>query len=63
MIILRIGGYKPSWSKNENDVLMTMWNSQPQEAFWFATTVATYDAVSIDTVLVADFTDNDLFEC
>lgn len=54
--------YKPSWHRTEEDVLMTTWHSSTEDAFWFATTLARYDEIQIDTVLVANFTFHKLFE-
>ena len=49
-------GKFPSWMIADKDVLMTSWDYNLEEAFWFITTAANYDNHVIGTVLVANMT-------
>jgi hypothetical protein len=49
----------PDWMVSEEDVLMTTWHHDFAEGFWFITSVADYDDLLIDTVLVANLTGAD----
>lgn len=49
----------PSWMTTEDDVLMTNWHHDFEEGFWYITSVASYNDVLIDTVLVANLTEVD----
>jgi hypothetical protein len=53
------GRQLPSWMKSSEDVLMTSWDHNFNEGFWFITTVANYEGLLIDTVVVANLTPND----
>ena len=58
MLELELAAAKlPSWYLSEEDVLMTVWDSDFHEGFWFITSVATYEDWPIETVLVANLTD------
>lgn len=60
MVIRRLQGSKlPSWMKSDEDVLMTTWDYDLAEGFWYITSVANYRDLSIKTVLVVDFTATD----
>jgi hypothetical protein len=52
------GGKLPSWYQSEDDVLMTSWHHNFEEGFWFATTTANYEHLSIGTVLVINLTND-----
>jgi hypothetical protein len=53
------GRNTPSWMTSSEDVLMTTWNYNFDEGFWFITTVANYEDFPINTVVVANMTSND----
>jgi len=57
MVMREIEGQKlPSWFKTDEDVLMTSWHHDFNEGFWFATTLASYENFTIDSVLAANLT-------
>ena len=58
IMVLRkeVDGKLPKWMVLEDDVLMTAWDYNVEEGFWFITMAANYDNHPIDTVLVANFT-------
>ena len=60
MVMKEIDGKTlPSWMKTDEDVLMTTCHNDFDEGFWFATTLATYENFTIDSVLVANLTKQD----
>ncbi len=63
MILRKEKGAKPpQWMISEDDVLMTSWDYNFEDAFWFITMAVNYEDFKIDTVLVVNLTDNDLLE-
>jgi hypothetical protein len=50
----------PSWYKSEDDVLMTTWHSDIENGLWFITNAAHYEDHLINTVVVANWTGEDL---
>jgi hypothetical protein len=46
----------PDWKQSDEEILMTTWDYNFGEGFWFITTVAINDDIPIDTVLVANLT-------
>jgi hypothetical protein len=55
------GGQLPTWMTSEDDVLMTSWDYDFDDAFWFITMAANYEEHVIDTVLVANLTKTNYF--
>ena len=63
IILRQVKGEKlPIWMISEDDVLMTSWDYNFEDAFWFITKAAYYGDNIINTVLVANLTDEDLLE-
>lgn len=57
MVMRMIEGRRiPSWYQSDDDVLMTTWHHNFEEGFWFVTSVASYEEMFIDTVLVVNLT-------
>ncbi|MFT3911461.1 MAG: hypothetical protein QM737_18705 [Ferruginibacter sp.] len=52
------GGKLPLWMIAEDDVLMTAWDYDFDDAFWFITNTAYYGEHLIDTVIVANMTND-----
>ena len=48
----------PSWYQSDDDVLMTSWHHDFEEGFWFALTTANYENLPIETVVVANLTED-----
>jgi hypothetical protein len=53
-----VEGKLPAWMVLEDDVLMTAWDYNIEEGFWFITMAAYYDNHLIDTVLIANLTND-----
>jgi hypothetical protein len=57
MVLRRLDGRQlPYWYTSEEDVLMTAWDDNLEEAFWFIVSAAYYEEYSIETVVVANLT-------
>jgi hypothetical protein len=50
------------WYTKEEDCLMTTWDEDFEEGFWFATSAAFYDDLIMETVVVVNFTTESYYD-